>query len=64
MPLLGQRDPRWIVEYPDGKRSERMDKFTAHSYADMFGGKVICVEKRKGLLEKIRDAIRNRKGVK
>lgn len=58
MPLLGQRDPRWIVEYSDGKRSERMDKSAARNYADLFGGKVICVEKRKGLLEKIRDGIR------
>lgn len=40
-PLLGQKDPRWRVIYPDGKRSERMDKSTAKEYASMFGGKVI-----------------------
>ena len=44
MPLLGQRDARFIVRYPDGKKSERMDERTAKEYADMFNGSVECVQ--------------------
>jgi hypothetical protein len=45
MGLLGQRDPRWYVVYPDGKRSEMMDKHVAKGYADHFGGTVIGPER-------------------
>lgn len=59
MPLLGQHDPRFIVVYPDGKRSERMDKSTAHNYASLFGGLVVCVEFKPTLWERIKDFIFN-----
>lgn len=45
-PLLGQRDPRYIVHYSDGQKTERMDRLTAKSYASMFGGEVKCIEPR------------------
>ena len=50
MSLLGQHDPRYYVEYADGKTSERMDKKTARDYAKMFGGKVICAQRKRGWL--------------
>lgn len=52
MGLLGQRDPRWIVIYPDGRKSERMDKHVAFNYATIFGGKIECVEPTKFMLFK------------
>jgi len=45
-PLLGQYDPRYIVDYGKDGKSERMDRGTAMSYASMFKGKVVCVEPR------------------
>jgi len=47
MSLLGQHDPRFIVIYPDGKKSIRMDKSTAEGYRLMFGGEVVCIESKK-----------------
>lgn len=46
MTLLGQRDPRYVVHYNDGLKTERMDRLTAKAYASMFGGKVVCIEPR------------------
>lgn len=41
MSLLGMKGKKkWIVVYPDGKKSEPMDKATAKSYVTMFGGKI------------------------
>jgi len=57
MPLLGQQDPRFMVVYPDGKRSERMDESTAKNYVSIFGGLVVCVEHKKTLWEKIREFV-------
>jgi hypothetical protein len=48
MPLLGQYDPRYYVRYPDGQRSERVDKHTAINYQSIFGGVVVCAERKKG----------------
>jgi len=53
--LLGQRDPRYIVVYLDGGKSGRMDRRTALDYAEIFGGKVECVEPK--LVDKIRDCL-------
>lgn len=44
--LLGQRDPRWRVRYPDGRVSTKMDRSTAYNYAEMFGGEVECIDPR------------------
>jgi len=39
--LLGIKGKRkWIVVYPDGEKSEPMDKATAKSYIKIFGGKL------------------------
>lgn len=44
--LLGQKDPRWRVRYPDGNVSIKMDWGTAHNYAEIFGGEVECIDPR------------------
>ncbi len=58
-PLLGQYDPRYIVDYGDDGKSERMDRGTANDYASMFKGKVVCVEPR--FMDRVRKWISDHK---